>query len=84
MASTSKPVVKVILCGEYGVGKSSLFRRYVHNEFTESNDRRSTLGFDHYEKSFTVEGRQIIVRNDIAVFLAILLKFEAIVLDYAR
>lgn len=63
MADTDKPVMKLVLVGEYGVGKSSLFRRYVHDTFVESTDRRSTLGFDHFEKTFNVEGRKIIVRN---------------------
>uniref|UniRef100_A0A915I9T9 Uncharacterized protein n=1 Tax=Romanomermis culicivorax TaxID=13658 RepID=A0A915I9T9_ROMCU len=48
-------VLKVILCGEYGVGKSSIFRRFVYNSFIENADRKSTLGFDHYEKTFKLQ-----------------------------
>uniref|UniRef100_A0A914WBE9 Uncharacterized protein n=1 Tax=Plectus sambesii TaxID=2011161 RepID=A0A914WBE9_9BILA len=62
MANTDNPVLKLVLVGEYGVGKSSLFRRFVHDSFVESSDRRSTLGFDHYEKTYNVEGRKIILQ----------------------
>lgn len=54
MASLAVPTQKVILCGEYGVGKSSLFRRFAHDTFVASNDRRSTLGLDHYTRSYSV------------------------------
>lgn len=59
MASVKVPEQKVILCGEYGVGKSSLFRRYTTNTFITSTDRQSTLGLDHYEKTYGVGGKQI-------------------------
>ncbi len=62
MAETTRIVMKVVLCGEYGVGKSALFRRFVHDSFVEVSDRASTLGFDHFEKSYTVDGREISVR----------------------
>lgn len=62
MASVKYPTLKVILLGEYGVGKSSLFRRYIFNSFVDSSDKRNTLGFDHYEKLFKVEGKEIMVR----------------------
>lgn len=54
MASVKIPEQKVILCGEYGVGKSSLFRRFMGNTFTEATDRKSTMGLDHYGKKYTV------------------------------
>lgn len=52
MASTKVPEQKVILCGEYAVGKSSLFRRYAANTFVTATDRQSTLGLDHYERQY--------------------------------
>ena len=50
MASTSCPEFKVILCGEYGVGKTSIFRRFLNDTFldttkmTVSECRQTTLG----------------------------------------
>lgn len=59
MASTRIPEQKVILCGEYGVGKSSLFRRFASNTFVSTSDRSSTLGLDHYDRVHKVNGREI-------------------------
>ncbi|ELT87407.1 hypothetical protein CAPTEDRAFT_171398 [Capitella teleta] len=47
------PTHKVILCGEYGVGKSSIFRRFLDNSFTEDTGPKSTIGLDHFSKEFT-------------------------------
>jgi len=43
---------KVILCGEYGVGKSSLFRRFSTNTFTIKSGPSSTIGLDHFAKEY--------------------------------
>ncbi|CAH1970971.1 unnamed protein product [Acanthoscelides obtectus] len=59
MASVKVPEQKVILCGEYGVGKSSIFRRFINNTFVASTDRKSTLGLDHYSKLFNACDRDI-------------------------
>ncbi|XP_023240214.1 ras-related protein Rab-30 [Centruroides vittatus] len=59
MATIKLPEQKVILCGEYGVGKTSLFRRFATNTFVPYSDRSSTLGLDHYDKIFKVSGREI-------------------------
>ncbi|KAL1400058.1 hypothetical protein pipiens_007742 [Culex pipiens pipiens] len=59
MASVRIPEQKIILCGEYGVGKSSLFRRFATNSFVTATDRQSTLGLDHYDRSFAVGDRNI-------------------------
>jgi Ras-related protein Rab-6A len=52
--ASGPPCYKVVLCGEYGVGKSSLFRRFVDNSFREDTGPRSTVGLDHFSKAFTV------------------------------
>ncbi|KAG0715084.1 Ras-related protein Rab-3C [Chionoecetes opilio] len=59
MASVKVPEQKIILCGEYGVGKSSLFRRYATNTFVTATDRRSTLGLDHYEKVYRTGDKEV-------------------------
>lgn len=59
MASVRIPEQKIILCGEYGVGKSSLFRRFATNSFVTATDRQSTLGLDHYDRSFAVGEKNI-------------------------
>jgi len=59
MASVRIPEQKIILCGDYGVGKSSIFRRYATNTFTTATDRASTLGLDHYDKSYNVKDKDI-------------------------
>ncbi|KZS07237.1 ras-like GTP-binding protein YPT1 [Daphnia magna] len=59
MTTLKVPEQKVILCGEYGVGKSSLFRRFTSNTYTTSTDRQSTLGLDHYSKRYHVAGKDI-------------------------
>lgn len=63
MAIVKTPVLKVILCGEYGVGKSSLFRRFINNTFVPNSDRRSTLGLDHFEKLYELTDKDVKVLN---------------------
>ena len=44
----------MILCGEYGVGKTSLFRRFSSDTFTKATDRASTLGLDNFGKVYAL------------------------------
>lgn len=67
MASVKVPEQKVILCGEFGVGKSSLFRRYAFNTFVTSTSRQSTLGLDHFNKEYNVCGKEIRVRRTLSL-----------------
>lgn len=62
MATTRTPEQKVILCGEFGAGKSSIFRRYANDSFVTSTDRSSTLGLDHYSKVFPSNDREMKVK----------------------
>jgi GTPase SAR1 family protein len=54
------PEQKVILCGDFGVGKSSLFRRYMLNNFLESSDRKVTIG-NHFLLRFN---QSLSIQND--------------------
>ena len=53
----STPALKVVLCGEYGVGKSSIFRRFVDNTFVEETGPRSAIGLDNFTKNFKIEDK---------------------------
>lgn len=64
MATVKVTEQKVILCGEYGVGKSSIFRRFANNTFVASSDRKSTLGLDNIDKEYAVDDRRIRVSPD--------------------
>lgn len=68
MAMVRVPEQKVILCGEYGVGKSSIFRRFATNTFIDSNDRKSTLGLDNYERVFTYSPNRAVKVCFICIF----------------
>lgn len=63
MATTKVPEQKVILCGEYGVGKTSLFRRFTNNTFVTATDRQSTLGLDHFDKIYKVGDKNLKVNH---------------------
>lgn len=62
MGTVKVPEQKLILCGDYGVGKSSLFRRFTNNTFVTSTDRQSTLGLDHFDKCYKIGERDLKVR----------------------
>ncbi len=61
--ATGIPSYKVILCGEYGAGKSSIFRRFLDNSFTENAGPRSTIGLDHIAKLFKVGNKSLKVHG---------------------
>lgn len=50
------PLYKIVLAGDVGVGKTSIFQRYDKDRFFEHND--STFGMDKLTKLLTVDGKQ--------------------------
>lgn len=76
MAATRAPEQKLILCGEYGAGKSSIFRRYTNDSFVTSTDRSSTLGLDHFSKNFTSNERDVKVMKITYLFYFLIRKFQ--------
>jgi len=59
MSSGKKAVLlKVLLLGESSVGKTSIFRRYTKNEYTE--EYKSTIGADFFSKDINIGNRDII------------------------
>lgn len=48
---------KIVLVGHFGVGKSSLIRRFVMNAF--SDDYKVTIGVQILKKEITIEGKNL-------------------------
>lgn len=61
MSSRPNPILKVILLGDSGVGKSSLINRYVNEKFSENN--MQTIGVDLFTKIADVEGSKVTVKS---------------------
>ena len=62
MAAPSRgPTYKVVLLGELGVGKTSLFRRLKDNTFDEY--QTATTGIDSCTKVIKVQGETVMVRK---------------------
>jgi len=57
MCNRPNPILKVILLGDSGVGKSSLINRYVNEKFSENN--MQTIGVDLFTKIADVEGSKV-------------------------
>jgi len=49
--------IKTILAGNFGVGKSSLFKRFIHNEFDERY--LTTIGVKVDKKILEVDGKSV-------------------------
>ena len=61
MSNRPNPILKVILLGDSGVGKSSLINRYVNEKFSENN--MQTIGVDLFTKIADVEGSKVTVEK---------------------
>ena len=48
---------KILLVGDFGVGKSSLVERFVHNRF--SQEYKSTIGVVISKKELTIDGQNL-------------------------
>jgi len=48
---------KILLVGDFGVGKSSLVERFVHNRFSE--EYKSTIGVVISKKELTIKGQDL-------------------------
>ncbi|KAI9094934.1 ras family-domain-containing protein [Phlyctochytrium arcticum] len=55
MASRKKAILKVIILGDSGVGKTSLMNQYVNKKF--SNQYKATIGADFLTKEVMVDDR---------------------------
>ncbi|KAH9424298.1 RAS oncogene family member Rab7 [Dermatophagoides pteronyssinus] len=57
MASRKKALLKVIILGDSGVGKTSLMNQYVNHKF--SNQYKATIGADFLTKEVIVDDRLV-------------------------
>ena len=58
------PIYKVIIIGDCGVGKTTLFHRILFGTYIDSTvNNRSTIGLDCFEKTANVLGQQVRVMN---------------------
>uniref|UniRef100_A0A671L783 Ras-related protein Rab-7a n=3 Tax=Sinocyclocheilus TaxID=75365 RepID=A0A671L783_9TELE len=57
MASRKKVLLKVIILGDSGVGKTSLMNQYVNKKF--SNQYKATIGADFLTKEMMVDDRLV-------------------------
>ena len=52
---------KIIILGEFNVGKTSLIKRYVENKFNESNENTNNLNI--YNKKIRIDNKTIVKLN---------------------
>lgn len=84
MAAPSRgPTYKVVLLGELGVGKTSLFRRVKDNTFDEY--QTATTGIDSCTKVIKVQGETVMVSRHVSYILmpAIINLFQLSIWDTA-
>lgn len=65
---------KLILIGDYNVGKSSIFCRFKDNTFKE--DTKLTIGTDNYAKTFDIESQNVTVSVLFLIFVLFKVHFS--------
>ncbi len=64
------PIYKVIIIGDSGVGKTTLFHRILFGTFIDtSENNRSTIGLDCFEKTVNVLGQDIRVMLTVIMYV---------------
>ena len=53
----SDPLYKIVLAGDVGVGKTSIFQRYDKNKFFYH--KHPTFGMDNLKKDVIIDGKRI-------------------------
>uniref|UniRef100_A0A3B4B7J5 Uncharacterized protein n=1 Tax=Periophthalmus magnuspinnatus TaxID=409849 RepID=A0A3B4B7J5_9GOBI len=67
MSSRKKVLLKVIILGDSGVGKTSLMNQYVNKKF--SNQYKATIGADFLTKEVMVDDRLVTMQEtDMSVY----------------
>lgn len=66
MGSRKKVLLKVIILGDSGVGKTSIMNQYVNNKF--SNQYKATIGADFLTRDVDVGDRRVTMQVIIEIF----------------
>ncbi|EZF25030.1 hypothetical protein H112_02563 [Trichophyton rubrum D6] len=66
MASRKKVLLKVIILGDSGVGKTSLMNQYVNKKYSASY--KATIGADYLTKEVMVDGRLVTMQVHIELY----------------
>lgn len=69
MASNKKVLLKVIILGDSGVGKTSLMNQYVNRKF--SNQYKATIGADFLTKEVTIDDRFAYITDYFCMFVVL-------------
>ncbi|KAI9202343.1 P-loop containing nucleoside triphosphate hydrolase protein [Polychytrium aggregatum] len=57
MSTTNKVVLKIVIIGDGGVGKTSLRNQFIHSRFTHAY--KATIGADFITKDIDVDGKSV-------------------------
>lgn len=69
---TSNFCFKLILLGDYNVGKSSIFCRFKDNTFKE--DTKLTVGTDNHARTFEIDSQNVTVSYILIYFCMSILR----------
>ncbi|KFD51734.1 hypothetical protein M514_07431 [Trichuris suis] len=72
MATRKKVLLKVIILGDSGVGKTSLMNQYVNKRF--SNQYKATIGADFLTKEVVVDDRLVTMQASFNLIAPVILK----------
>lgn len=75
MASRKKVLLKVIILGDSGVGKTSLMNQYVNKKF--NNQYKATIGADFLTKEVMIDDRLVTMQVCLSKFTFSTLYFNS-------
>ena len=80
MASRKKVLLKVIILGDSGVGKTSLMNQYVNKKF--SNQYKATIGADFLTKEVMVDDRIVTMQVRMSQIMIVYSWLEHIIITH--
>ena len=66
MSGTKKVLVKIIIIGESGVGKTALLHHYVTGNFLQ--EHKSTIGADFHTSELSIDSKTITLQVSIKLY----------------